>query len=113
MKNTHWLVCLLAVCANSFAADEADQRVLGKRVFDRWCASCHAAQPFRPGTASLAVKYGDSMPAALEERTNLPPAVVSTFVRYGVLSMPPFRKTEITDAELEALGTYLSRNTLK
>jgi hypothetical protein len=27
--------------------------------------------------------------------------------------MPPFRKTEITDAELEALGTYLSRNTPK
>jgi len=113
MKNIHLLLWTLAACTNSFAAGGADQIAVGKVVFDRWCAACHAALPFRPGTASLAVKYGNTMPAALEERTNLPPAVVSTFVRYGVLSMPSFRKTEITDAELEALGAYLGRNTPK
>jgi mono/diheme cytochrome c family protein len=32
-------------------------------------------------------------------------------VRTGVLSMPPFRKTEITDAELAALSTYVARGT--
>ena len=49
------------------------------------------------------------MPAALEERDNLNPAMVRYFVRHGILTMPPFRKTEITDAELDALGAYLGR----
>jgi len=34
---------------------------------------------------------------------------VKMFVRQGVLSMPPFRKTEITDAELAALGDYIAK----
>jgi hypothetical protein len=38
------------------------------------------------------------------------PATVSTFVRQGVLLMAPFRKTEITDAELNALSVYVARN---
>ena len=49
------------------------------------------------------------MPAALEARDNLNPAIVRHFVRNGVLVMPPFRKTEISDAELDALGAYLTR----
>ena len=81
----------------------------GQQVFQRWCAECHADGPRYPGTASLAVKYGKDMPAALEKRTDLTPEVVAYFVRQGVLVMPPFRKTEITDAELKALGEYLSK----
>jgi (+)-pinoresinol hydroxylase len=50
------------------------------------------------------------MPAALEERTDLTPETVSLFVRQGVLIMPPFRKTEITDTELQALGEYLTKS---
>ncbi|OOG15625.1 p-cresol methylhydroxylase [Pseudomonas sp. C9] len=60
-----------------------------------------------PGTASLAAKYGGSLPAALEERTDMPPAFIKYFVRNGVLIMPAFRKTEITDADLELLVDYL------
>jgi (+)-pinoresinol hydroxylase len=82
----------------------------GKQVFDKWCAACHAASDRSPGTASLAVKYGKEMPAALEERTDLTPETVSLFVRQGVLIMPPFRKTEITDTELQALGEYLTKS---
>jgi mono/diheme cytochrome c family protein len=80
----------------------------GKRVFQKWCADCHAEGPRYPGTASLAVKYGKDMPAALEKRTDLTPETVALFVRQGVSIMPPSRKTEITDAELAALGAYLS-----
>ena len=80
----------------------------GRVVFDYWCAPCHAAGPGHPGTQSLQVKYGGNVPAVLEEREDLTPTVVRTFVRQGVLSMAPFRKTEITDAELEDLAAYLS-----
>ena len=103
---------LAAWCNASVAAPAADpqvQKAAGKQVFDKWCAGCHAAAPRMPGTASLAAKYGDSMPAALEARDNLTPAMVRYFVRNGILVMPPFRKTEITDAELDALGAYLTK----
>jgi mono/diheme cytochrome c family protein len=45
----------------------------------------------------------------LEERTDLTPDTVRHFVRNGVSVMPFFRKTEISDAELEALAAYLAR----
>jgi hypothetical protein len=38
---------------------------------------------------------------------------VALFVRQGVLSMPPFRKTEITDAELAAVSEYVARKFVK
>lgn len=81
----------------------------GQAVYEYWCTPCHAPGPGHPGTQSLAVRYGDTLPAVLEERTDLTPEAVKVFVRQGVLSMPPFRKTEITDAELEDLAAYLAR----
>jgi (+)-pinoresinol hydroxylase len=86
---------------------------LGKQVYDKWCAACHASGPRYPGTASLAAKYGKDMPAPLEQRSDLTPELVAYFVRQGVSIMPPFRKTEITDAQLAALGAYLSREPAK
>ncbi|MGH8260205.1 MAG: c-type cytochrome, partial [Steroidobacteraceae bacterium] len=71
---------------------------------------CHAPGPGHPGTQSLQVKYGGRIPAVLLERTDLSPQAVARFVREGVLSMTPFRKTEITDAELSALARYVARN---
>ena len=61
------------------------------------------------GTQALAAKYNGSIPAVLEQRTDLTPELVRTFVRQGMNIMPPFRKTEISDAELNALATYLAR----
>jgi len=80
----------------------------GKQVYEKWCVQCHGDGPRYPATASLAVKYGKDMPAALEKRTDLTPEMVALFVRQGVSIMPPFRKTEITDTELASLGAYLS-----
>lgn len=96
-----------------------ETKLLGKQVFDRWCMHCHAPEsgiasgPRFPGTASLAVKYGGQLPAALEERSDMTPEFLRHFVRQGVLTMPPFRKTEISDAELQALVAYLSRTPAK
>lgn len=106
------MIMLLAMASSSGAGAESRTATApnpGKRVFDHWCAACHAPGPYFPATASLAVKYGKEMPAALEERTDLTPEVIGYFVRHGVSMMPSFRKTEISDAELKALGDYLSR----
>ena len=98
---------LVAIAFQAFAADEATvQR--GKQVFDYWCATCHG--PDLPGTIALETKYKSSKPALLAERIDLLPAVTKTFVRKGISIMPFFRKTEIGDADLDALATYLARN---
>jgi len=81
----------------------------GKLVFARWCSACHAPNPRLAGTLALQTKYAGSIPAALEQRSDLTPEIVSSFVRTGVAWMAPFRKTEISDAELADLGAYLSK----
>ncbi len=82
----------------------------GAAVFNNWCSACHSRGPQNaPGTASLQVKYQGSVPAALEDRRDLTPEVVKVFVRNGVAMMAPFRKTEVSDADLDALAAYLTR----
>jgi mono/diheme cytochrome c family protein len=68
-------------------------------------ASAWAAAGSRTGTGA------GRLPGALVDHTDLPPDIVRHFVRHGITIMPPFRKTEISDAELDALAGYLSRNT--
>lgn len=82
---------------------------LGKRAFQNACAICHSADPTAPGTSSLQFKYQGAKPAPLEQRTDLTPAVVAYFIRNGVAMMPRFRKTELSEAEVAAIGAYLSR----
>jgi len=90
-------------------AQNPTENTEGKRVYDHWCSHCHDPGQGHPGTQGLQVKYsGTDIPAVLLERTDLTAPVVKTFVRTGVLAMAPFRKTEITDAELDALAEYLS-----
>ena len=79
-------------------------------MYEHWCAPCHAAGPGHPGTESLQLKYDGQRPAVLLDRTDLSAQAVSTFVRQGVLLMAPFRKTEITDAELQLLAAYVAGN---
>ncbi|HWK55092.1 MAG TPA: cytochrome c [Hyphomicrobiales bacterium] len=80
----------------------------GNQVFQHWCAPCHAPGPRHPGTAALEILYQGIKPAPLEERTDLLPELTRTFVRTGVSMMPPFRKTEIGDVDLDALAAYLA-----
>jgi len=81
----------------------------GQQVFDKWCAPCHGRGPGHPGTQSLEVKYKGTIPAALEDRSDLSPEITRYFVRQGIALMPYFRKTEISDADLQALSAYLAR----
>jgi mono/diheme cytochrome c family protein len=86
----------------------------GKAVFTKTCTPCHGAahsdmgRAMLPGTDALRIKYKGQLPALLEQRTDLTPEVIRTFVRRGTWSMPPFRKTEISDAEIDAVSAYIA-----
>jgi mono/diheme cytochrome c family protein len=81
----------------------------GYLQFQNSCAVCHGAGPEKPGTRALAAKYKGALPALLEQRTNLTPDFIKYTVRHGVFVMPPFRKTELSDADLNAIAAYLTR----
>jgi mono/diheme cytochrome c family protein len=103
------MLLLGLVVAPAFAAQPASAPVAsGESVYKHWCVHCHSAGRGNPGTDSLKVKYKDAVPAVLLDRTDLTPQFVTLSVRQGVLSMPPFRKTEITDAELTALAAWVA-----
>jgi (+)-pinoresinol hydroxylase len=97
-------IALMAALVGAAQAASPD----GKAVYEHWCAPCHAPGPGHPGTQSLQVKYQGKLPPVLLDRTDLSPQAVSIFVRQGVLLMAPFRKTEITDAQLTALAAYVT-----
>jgi mono/diheme cytochrome c family protein len=82
----------------------------GAAVFNNWCSACHSRGPQNaPGTASLEAKYQGAVPAALEDRRDLTPDLVKFFVRNGVAMMAPFRRVEVSDADLDALAAYLTQ----
>ncbi|MNR57119.1 hypothetical protein D3C85_1778320 [compost metagenome] len=61
----------------------------------------------------MRAKYKGALPDALEQRTDLNPEMVKYFVRNGVTIMPFFRKTEISDAELNAVADFLTKQPTK
>jgi len=105
---------LIALVAGWAAlGQDADQIDRGKKVFEHYCAPCHGAgrgddgAPMLPGTHALYLKYRGQISGLLEERADLPVELIKAVVRSGVASMPPFRKTEVTDEDLEAVAAYL------
>ena len=103
----------LTLALGGLGAAQADAQAApashGREVFDKWCAPCHGAGLGKPATAALAFKYKGETPALLEERTDLTADFVKSMVRTGVYTMPPFRKTEISEDDLSALAAYLSK----
>jgi mono/diheme cytochrome c family protein len=99
----------VAISAEPAGASKSSAQDIGQLTYEKWCAPCHAPGPDHPGTQALDALYRGSKPGALIERTDLTPPIVKQFVRQGVSVMPFFRKTEISDAELEALAAFLSK----
>jgi mono/diheme cytochrome c family protein len=81
----------------------------GNEAYQYWCATCHGAGPGHPGTTALAAKYKGALPGLLEDRTDLTPTAVRFAVRRGTSIMPFFRKTEVSDVDLDAITQYLTR----
>jgi (+)-pinoresinol hydroxylase len=99
------------VALGAVAAQAQEPQSRGRAVFENWCAACHSPGARHPGTQALEALYKGAKPAALEQRTDLTPELTRAFVRTGVSVMPPFRKTEINDADLDALAAYLAPRT--
>ncbi len=128
MKKTAMIAALAFACA--LAADQAGAQDQGQRITSSWtvatvsgqgqprgyveyqkyCSACHGEGVGKPGTLALQAKYKGALPALLDKRTDLTPALIKMYVRNGVTVMPIFRKTEISDAELDAIAAYLTRN---
>ena len=105
----------LAVAPTAFSQDAA-AIARGDAKYQHSCAPCHGDGPgddgrqMLPGTDALRLKYRGELPALLEERSDLTPEVLRTFVRQGSMAMPPFRPTELTDDEIEDIAAYLAES---
>ena len=104
-----WFLGLAALSFGA-AASAADAPTLahGAQVFEHWCLPCHGHGDQFPGTVALGAKYQNKLPGALQDRTDLASDLVKAVVRTGVSVMPFFRKTEVSDADLDALAAYLA-----
>ncbi len=85
----------------------------GRAIFEHNCAPCHGAgpgddgTPMLPGTMALQRRYQGEVPAALELRDDLDGDTLRLFVRNGIGAMPMFRKSELSDADVDAVADYL------
>jgi len=116
---TTLVILVAAVSRGALAQDHVQQQQRGRQVFQYWCVPCHGSGsglmgiPYLPGTGALMAKYQGTLPALLEERTDMSPELIRTLVRNGITIMPFFRKTEVSDTDLDALVAYLTRNNKK
>jgi mono/diheme cytochrome c family protein len=100
--------------AQGAAPPDAAAIARGKVKFTQTCAPCHGTdrgdfgRAMLPGTDALRIKYQGKLPAALEQRTDLTPAVIKAYVRTGTWSMPPFRKTELSDTQIDEISAYIA-----
>jgi (+)-pinoresinol hydroxylase len=97
----------LGLAIGSSAAAQ-DQARVGQMVYEHYCSACHASGPGHPGTQALDALYDGNPRGALEQRQDLTPELITMTVRQGRSIMPPFRKTEIDDAQLHAVVIYLT-----
>ena len=112
-KTLTFAALALVAWASGAAAQDAGR---GKAKFDHSCAPCHGAgvgddgRAMLPGTDALRIKYKGSLPALLEQRTDLNADAIRTFLRRGTWSMPPFRPTEVTEGDIQDIAAYLRQS---
>jgi cytochrome c5 len=102
-------ILTLSLAAGVVSADEPSltpQQQQGKRLYNHICVYCHSAGVW--GTNRLS-KRVDKEHAVLENRIDLSAGTIQTIVRTGIGSMPPLRKTELSDADVSAIAAYLTR----
>jgi mono/diheme cytochrome c family protein len=123
MINRKGLVSLVGLaCVLSASAVPAQDKASidrGRAKFQHSCEPCHGAgigddgRAMLPGTDALRLKYRGALPAVLEQRKDLNKDVIKVFVRQGTWSMPPFRPTELTDAEIADIAAYIADTSSK
>jgi mono/diheme cytochrome c family protein len=113
MSARYEIVALVLACCAAASASAQTSADRGKAKFEHSCAPCHGkgvgndGHAQLPGTEALKIKYKGTIPAALEDRTDLNADTIRAFVRNGTFSMPPFRPTELTNAEIADIAAYI------
>ncbi|MGC1270461.1 MAG: cytochrome c [Croceibacterium sp.] len=85
----------------------------GRTAFEHQCAPCHGAghgtdgAPVLPAVAALQRRYNGDPSPLLELRPEIEADYVRLFVRNGVGAMPAFRKSELTDTQVDQIAAYL------
>jgi (+)-pinoresinol hydroxylase len=109
MRKPSLMILTLALATGVASADDSALTPLqqrGQRAYNHICVYCHS--PGVWGTNRLS-KRMDKEHAVLENRTDLSATVIQTVVRTGIGSMPPLRKSELSDSDLAAVAAYLTR----
>ena len=94
-------------------APRSEGKPKGYVQFQDYCSMCHGEGAGQPGTMALQAKYKGAQPALLSQRADLTPQLIKLYVRNGISIMPIFRQTEISDADLDLIAEYLTRNNKK
>ena len=101
------LILTSSLSGASLSAAEAAAPNSGEKTWALYCEGCHAAGTGEhPGTLRLSYTRGAEL-EAIKGRKDLTPEYLRQVVRMGFLEMVGFRKTEISDQELEALIDYI------
>ena len=83
----------------------------GEALFSNRCGSCHLAGGMGTNLLTKQQMMAGQPPekGLLTNRTDLTADYVKTVVRQGKVAMPRLSRTEVTDAELDAIAAYLSK----
>ncbi len=100
------LVALMLCAIGSARAADAPNLARGRQVFETRCVFCHGEGLGHPAWQLLALKKGKDK-AEILGRVDLTPAYIEHVVRNGFIEMPPFRASEISNPDLDALAAYV------
>jgi mono/diheme cytochrome c family protein len=111
LKGMSLIAVLVLAAVDTAAAAEpgptlTPRQEQGRKLYNGSCIYCHGPNVW--GTFTLARRLGADH-ALLEQRTDLVGPYVKTVIRAGLGSMPAFRRTELTDADVDAIVDYLTR----
>ncbi|MSR16095.1 MAG: cytochrome c [Gammaproteobacteria bacterium] len=99
-------IMLMLLATHTSSATDLEQ---GRALYIHYCGACHDAGAGHPGTMRLGVSR-DQAHAVLTARSDLTTDYVMQISRAGNQMMPPFRATEINDAELAELAAYVTQH---
>ena len=92
--------------------DRLAARTDGAELFSNHCGYCHLAGGMGTNLLTKQRMMAGQPPETglLVNRTDLTADYVKSVVRMGKVAMPRLTKVDVTDAELDAIATYLSKD---
>ena len=95
------LLAPLSACSDEAKVKKPD----GAENYALMCAGCHAPGPGHPGTMLL--EQLERPVPSLIGRKDLELDYLRMIVRQGLIEMPPFRPTELSDAEIDEIYAHI------